>query len=837
LNKKPLIVALAMLLLLPVFVEPVAAYNVEVKIPNVDELRYASMAEPEASDPAWAYDTSSTEMIMNVYETLIFWPYEEVPIDPHQFEPMLATEWVLPGDPEYPGISPSAPAGTVESWYFKTRTGVLYHDDLYGSMSPADVEYSIERAMVFDHVNGPQWMFYFPLLNASGSFDWDLTDPAQVNALGQLVNSAVQVGNGTHVGTGYKGMPNYVENADRVIFNLAVSYQPFIQILAQSLASVYPLQWGVDLYEAGRFVWPGWNYTGGAGNYDNWINFNDKVYPQLLAPFDNPTTVMVGTGPYRFRYWKKVVTDPKDPDYPYSTYQLMRFGGYWKRWPDPSSASYFKFFTHKLVPSWPDRRFLFLSNLADKQVDIADVPRAHIGEVEGEPGVRGVKDLPSLLLSPAMLFNYQVRSDAIYFTTKPRLGKGGGVEKLDLFSDKHMRKAFAHALDYATYLVNAFLGEALQPATPIIKGLAQYNATKEKYHYSMALVQAELQLAWEGWNGSGTSAWNDGFYAPLSYWIGTERQVACDMIKDAIENIPGVHGTFSVDAFGLPWSTFDKAWRRGELTVFFARKEADYADADNFVVPFMHSTMGTYVKSQSVNYTNINATDFAANSGRADPATGMYRNWEGKAWNIDVSGLNNTYVDTLIEQAARGDPEQRLAMYSELEDVYYAATPSVPLAQPKARYWERDWMQGWYYNAIGLGGCGVYVYRVWKGLDADTNGDGEVDGTDITPINNFYWDAFWDPMGNQWVIISGPAGRYNRVADISSPFITGGQSRTWELDGTEILWGHYSWDPANPSIPCSKPIAGYEIPGVDGYVNIFDQALVSAQLYDYVTPY
>jgi len=118
-----------------------------------------------------------------------------------------------------------------------------------------------------------------------------------------------------------------------------------------------------------------------------------------------------------------------------------------------------------------------------------------------------------------------------------------------------------------------------------------------------------------------------------------------------------------------------------------------------------------------------------------------------------------------------------------------------------------------------------YVYRMWKGLDADTNGDGKVDGSDITPINNFFWDAFWDPISNQWVIISGPAGMFNRIADISSPFITNDLPRTWELDGTEFVWKHYGL------------IAGYEIPGVDGYINLYDQALVSRQLNDFVTPY
>jgi len=822
LNKK-ILIAFALLLLLPVFVGPAGALNQEVPIPNKNHLIYATIGDPEMTDPGKAYDTASAEFIMNVYETLIFWPFETVPTDPHAFEPQLADYWILPGDPGYPGVHPDAPAGTVETFYFHIRPNVHYHIDPdhtttpnkdYGTVQASDVEYSIERGMIFDGIDGPQWMFYMVLLNGGSATDFDAVygnddgtisyDEAAIG--GPMIDAAVESDNDT-------GM---------VWFNLAIPYPAFIQILAQSWGAVYPQAWGMDLAAEGRYFWPGWQYVTpgrtGATGYDSWIDYCDQVTAQLIAPTDNPYTRAIGTGPYKFDYWTKD-----------ETWQVLKFDNYWRGWPSDdawaqyggrTSSSYFDVFTHKKVVSWTARRDMFLSELADKQADLVTVPRAYIGQVETEPGVQGSKDIPTLMLSPAMYFNYAVRSDAIYFTTKPKLG---AVEKLDLLSDKHMRKAMAHALDYDKYLIDAFLGEAFQPGSPIVKGLAQFNATKDKMHYSLALLEAELKLAWAG--APGGSAWDQGFYIPLTYNAGNEeRRIACEMISGVIN---GLGAKYKTDVFPLDWgSAFLPAMKRKELTNFFVGWIWDYADADNGVVPFMHPYYGTYALRQSVRYTNIKAADFASNSGRANPATGMYRRYDGTVFNVDVTDLGNDYVADLIDDAAReGNAVVRSAMYSELEDIFYAASTCIPLAQPKARHWERDWMQGWYYNAIGPGGYGEYAYRMWKGLAADTNGDGKVDANDIAPINNYFWDAFWDPAAEQWVIISGPAGLFNRIADVSSPFVTGGLPRTWDLDGTEFVWKSYGL------------IAGNEIPGVDGYVNLYDQALVNAQLNDFITAY
>jgi hypothetical protein len=288
----------------------------------------------------------------------------------------------------------------------------------------------------------------------------------------------------------------------------------------------------------------------------------------------------------------------------------------------------------------------------------------------------------------------------------------------------------------------------------------------------------------------------------------------------------------SVDVFALPWgATFLPAMRRSELTNFFVGWIADYADADNFAVPFCHSQAGVFAKRQQLNYgdiagvpnSKITTADFDPTSGRT-AGGGLYTNWEGTTWNLDTTGLNNTYVDGLIEDAGTADPADRPAMYSEIEDIYYAACGSVVLAQPLVRHWERHWIEGWYFCPIGPGGWATYAYHLWKGLAADITGDGVVDGDDVTPINEYFFDAFWDGMN--WVEIVGPSG-YNRIADISSDttYPVTGEVRTWEYDGTEMDWGYHGYLP------------GSELPGVDGFVNVYDQALISAELYSEAIEY
>jgi peptide/nickel transport system substrate-binding protein len=119
-----------------------------------DNFVYATIGGVDTMDPAYAYDTASGEVLQNViYETLIAFDGESTT----EFVPVLATEWTVSDD----GMT----------YRFKIREGVTFHEGQ--TLTPADVEYSIERGMVQDYGGGPQWMIYEPLLGLHGSWDVD----------------------------------------------------------------------------------------------------------------------------------------------------------------------------------------------------------------------------------------------------------------------------------------------------------------------------------------------------------------------------------------------------------------------------------------------------------------------------------------------------------------------------------------------------------------------------------------------------------------------------------------------------------------------------------------
>lgn len=117
----------------------IAAVGLGQAIKNPDTLIYVTYGPEETLDPAFAYDTASGEVIMQVYDNLVSWPYgivdadenryEEYSLDPAKLQPMLATDW---------WVSPSG-----RTYVFSIREGVKFHQG--GILTPEDVEYTFER--------------------------------------------------------------------------------------------------------------------------------------------------------------------------------------------------------------------------------------------------------------------------------------------------------------------------------------------------------------------------------------------------------------------------------------------------------------------------------------------------------------------------------------------------------------------------------------------------------------------------------------------------------------------------------------------------------------------
>ena len=688
-----------------VSVRAITADDIKNAIQSPYELTVATIegGNPETVDPAWCYDTASAELIMNVYDTLITFDGEHM----ERYLPSIATEWTIENI-----TGTKSPEGL--DWYFrytfKIRTGVKFYDvagHVY-DLTPQDVEYSFERELVQDRASGPQWMLYEPLLDTWGAFGLNST-PIVPGEPGYNESELIRVG---------KMIDHAVESNDtHVWFNLAFpgAYAPFMQILCQSWSSILSKQW-VNEYvigELGRHEWPGdW------GDYTGWIEYHDPA----ISPLDDPTPIMCGTGPYML----------ETLSYTDEYWTVVRNENYWRGWPadfpklGPSQpAGWVDRLTVTWHYTWEVRRDMFLSG----QIDMCAVPRQNLPEmyVDFEAGIlkdglRCTYPLP-LLVVDALFFMFDIDPATPYGKINDYgVFSEDGIPR-DFFGNPdwgiHVRKAFAYAFDYDTYLQQAYLGEAIHPATAIIPGLPCYDPTVEGYYYDLDKAVEEFQKV--------PGLWDTGFTITVLYNEGNlARQTAANLLKSAIESL---NPKFHVEVTMTDWRSYLRACLYHQTPVFIIGWLADYPDPHNFAFAFYYSK-------------------------------GAFAVWQL---------YENATLDQLIEQGIREpDPEKRCQIYHEVQVLAVADCPSTTLDQPIGRHFERDWVVDWYYNPIY---AGIYAYNLWKWyyvphalllesgtltqpwcnyLPFDVNYDGVIDGIDISIVAKAFGSDPGPPIHERW---------------------------------------------------------------------------------------
>jgi parallel beta-helix repeat protein len=362
---------------------------------------------------------------------------------------------------------------------------------------------------------------------------------------------------------------------------------------------------------------------------------------------------MCGTGPFLLDYYRKGVE-----------WSLIKFDSYWGGWPAPGSNGFLQRVTSKRIDNWEVRKNMFLEG----QLDHIQVPRIAIDEVLGQPGIRCIYPLEDLICQ-AMFFTFNIS------TSSPYLGVPGGLPKgtfnqsgipPDFFSDINVRKGFAYAFNYSKLIEEELRGEAYQPATPIIPGLPFYNPAQEKYSINLDRAMDYFKGAWGG------QVWNNGFNFTICYNQGNlVREKTCEIIK---ANIESINDKFHIQIKPVPWNYYMTSLNNHEIPIFQSGWLADYADPHNFVYAFMYSG-GTYPQWQ------------------------MYSN-------ETIDNLMRAGIGTMNETARR-------QIYYELQSLYHEDCPSVSLFQTMGRRFERDWVQGWYYNPLLW--MANYFYVQWKG--------------------------------------------------------------------------------------------------------------------------
>ena len=153
-------------------------------------------------DPAYCYDTSCGEVLQNTLETLFFYDGSS----PSKLVPLLAAE--LP-TLQNGGVSPDG-----KTYRVKLNNQAKFSDG--SSVTAQDVQYSLERSLVYSAEGGPAALLLEPLLGKANL----LRGAAALNKVEGTIET---------------------QGTDTVIFNLAKPFAPFLEILAGSWGSVYSI--------------------------------------------------------------------------------------------------------------------------------------------------------------------------------------------------------------------------------------------------------------------------------------------------------------------------------------------------------------------------------------------------------------------------------------------------------------------------------------------------------------------------------------------------------------------------------------------------------------------
>jgi len=518
------------------------------EIKNPDTMIWITHGPAETLDPHYAYDTASGEIIFNVYEALVRWPYgivdaDEVnlnySLDPAKLQPMLATEWFISDD--------------GKTYTFYIRHNVKFHNG--NDLTAEDVEYSFERGMLQDRDGGPIWMLLEPLTgypslrdiakaalgeeryNEIGGDLHQLTPEEQAKIYEEYIDPAVEVG-----------------ECNTVIFHLPKPYPPFITILAHggSWSSILDKEWCIE--EAG--CWDGQPDT-----WEKWWNPGGGEAAEASELYDK----MNGTGPFMLERWDVGVE-----------VDLVRFDDYWG---EPAKL---KRAVIKKTAEWSDRLLAFQAGDAD----ICTVPRQNLPQVEGLPGVVVHHMLPTLSMNPVAFFVAPVVTEGNEF-----IGEGpwdGYGIPPDMFADIHVRKAFEMCFDYDTFINDVLLGEGYKTHGPIPKAFdwAYYQPEEELlWQYDPEAAAAEIQAARNG------ELWEKGFNLTILYNEGNEpRRVAAEILEACFENM---NPKFQIEVRAVPWNTYLSYLVTGKMPLFIIGWLADFPDPHNFAVPFVAS-YGTF---------------------------------------------------------------------------------------------------------------------------------------------------------------------------------------------------------------------------------------------------
>ncbi|PUU88980.1 MULTISPECIES: ABC transporter substrate-binding protein [Halanaerobium] len=431
--QKKLVVFLTLLLVVSVF--SVAGAQ-EVKNPNT--FTYVTIGDQSTLDPHFAYDTGSSELIYQVYETLIDYEGSSV----QDFVPLLSTE--------VPSFENGLISEDGTDYTFVIREGVEFSNG--NPLTAEDVKYSFLRGMIMDRSGGPIWMLYEPLFGAGYAGLADVTaDVVGVEDPKQLTDEQA-----AEVLAVLK--EKITVDGNKVTFHLAAPYPPFLNIVAKgaSWGSILDKEWSIE-----QGAWDG-TATDIVASHDP-VKEEDPLFDKML-----------GTGPF-------ILTEWVNGDH----VVFRRNDNYW------GELANFKTAIIRNVDEWSTRKLMLLRGDAD----MIYAPTQYRSQVEGEEGVVVTTGIP-VLQNMNMVFNWEITTEGNNYIGSGKLD-GKGIPS-NFFADEDVRKAFSYSFNYQAFLEQVRMGEAIQLRGPIVDPLLGYNENSDVYSLDLEKAEEHFRKAFGG---------------------------------------------------------------------------------------------------------------------------------------------------------------------------------------------------------------------------------------------------------------------------------------------------------------------------------------------------
>jgi peptide/nickel transport system substrate-binding protein len=432
--QKKIIILLTLVLVFSIF----SVVGAQEEVNSPDTFTYVNIGDQSTLDPHFAYDTGSSEVIYQVYETLIGYDGESV----KNFTPLLSTE------------VPSQENGLISEdgsdYTFIIREGVEFSNG--NSLTAEDVKYSFLRGMISDRSGGPIWMLYEPLFGAGFAGLSDVT----VNVVG--VEDPKQLTDEQAAEVLDVLEDKITVDGNQVTFHLESPYPPFLNILAQgaSWGSILDKEWSIE-----QGAWDG-TAADIAASHDP-VKEEDPLFDKMM-----------GTGPF-------VLTEWVNGDH----VVFNRNDNYWR------GPANFKTAIIRNVDEWSTRKLMLLRGDAD----MIYAPTQYRSQVEDEEGIVVTTGIPALQ-NMNMIFNWDITTEGNNYIGSGELD-GNGIPS-DFFADENVRKAFSYAFNYKAFIEQVRMGEAIQLRGPIVDPLLGYDENSKVYSLNLEKAEEHFRKAFDG---------------------------------------------------------------------------------------------------------------------------------------------------------------------------------------------------------------------------------------------------------------------------------------------------------------------------------------------------